>query len=200
MSAALASDEPGPAELCGEPSERELYEVFGKLSSGKASGPDEITYDELSAGLHVIKDSLLGIFKLFWQTEMVPAQLRQLIICPLVKDMEGDVHDPANFRPIALLNSIFKIYERILKERVQKFLENKGVSPSADGRKLMDQQNGFRNGRSTIDPLFLIMEIVEEYRLGSHPQHGEYGVKVTAPKMNSLRRPLYFCFLDKEML
>ena len=103
---------------------------------------------------------------------MVPSELQKLLLTPLVKDLEGDVHDPSNYRPIALLNGNFKLFEGILQTRICNFLESKKL--------LEDEQHGFRAKRGTTDPLFVIREVIEEYRVAFREK----------------RRPLFLCMLD----
>ena len=51
-------------------------------------------------------DPVLGkLLELFWHLEKVPAILKKTILVPLLKDSDGDVHDPANYRPIALCSN-----------------------------------------------------------------------------------------------
>ena len=150
----------------------EFDRVLGVLGTGKAPGPDGMTNDEILQGGPVLHDLLFAFMKLYWAAEMVPDKLQELVLTPLVKDLEGDVHDPSNYRPIALLNGMFKLFEAILQNRICNFLENKKL--------LADEQHGFRAKRGTNDPLFVVREVIEEYRLA----------------FSEKRRPLYFCFLD----
>ena len=58
---------------------------------------------------------------------------------------KGNVEDPANYRPIALLNTICKLYAAILQKRLAAGLDEK----------LWETQYGFRKKRSTAQPLFI---------------------------------------------
>ena len=67
------------------------------------------------------------------------------------------MHDPGNFRPIALLSQLFKLYEAILNKRLVNHLE--GVRESGEPRPLLaEEANGFRSGRECMDNLFLLRE------------------------------------------
>ena len=59
---------------------------------------------------------------------------------------KGNVQNPANYRPIALLQSIYKVYAKILQQR----LANGGIED-----KLWKNQYGFRRKMSTSMPLFI---------------------------------------------
>lgn len=66
---------------------------------------------------------------------------------------KGERMDPANYRPIALMNCIAKIFMQILSERVRKWVENKNFLP--------EWQNGFRKERGCIDNIFVLNAIIQ---------------------------------------
>ena len=63
---------------------------------------------------------------------------------------KGKVQNPANYRPIALLQSIYKVYAKILQQR----LANGGIED-----KLWKNQYGFRRKLSTSMPLLISRRI-----------------------------------------
>ncbi len=67
--------------------------------------------------------------------------------------------DPNNYRPISLLSCLGKLIERIVAQRLAKFLEA--------NRLLVPQQSGFRRNRRTTDNLvFLSQKILEAFNDG----------------------------------
>lgn len=56
---------------------------------------------------------------------------------------KGSTSDPSNYRPISLLNAVYKIYAAILQRRLEVVLD----------QHLQRSQYGFRKGRSTTQPL-----------------------------------------------
>jgi hypothetical protein len=60
--------------------------------------------------------------------------------------------DPNNYRPIVLVSVLSKLFTSILTERL--------LSWSEDEDKLIDNQFGFRPGRSTVDAIFIIQGII----------------------------------------
>ena len=84
---------------------------------------------------------------MLWQksldTSDIPAKMKHAIIFPLAKG--GSLTNPANYRPVSLTSHVVKIFERIIKGRIVKFLEtNKWLNP---------KQHGFRSKRSTLTQL-----------------------------------------------
>ena len=67
-----------------------------------------------------------------------PNQLKIAKVVPIHKS--GSKHDVANYRPISLLPSISKIFEKTMHRRIVDFMETNGS--------LYEMQYGFRRGRS----------------------------------------------------
>ena len=99
-----------------------------------------------------------------WSTGCTPTEWKMAEIINIHK--KGDKHKCCNYRGISLLNSGYKIYANIIKTKLQPIVENI----------LQEEQCGFRKGRSCIDAIFTIKQIMEK-RL-------EYNL------------PLYLLFLD----
>ena len=82
----------------------------------------------------------------------IPADATQTIICPPIKDKNGDLSDISNYRPIALATVFSKILEHILLSRLQEHL------------KTADNQFGFKRGHSTLMPILILKELLKFYR------------------------------------
>lgn len=72
----------------------------------------------------------------------------------------GKPFDLPSYRSLSLINTTAKLYERVIKRRLESHL-----STFTDG--LFDHQFGFRRGRSTIDALEMVNSIVQ--RAGTGP-------------------------------
>jgi len=120
----------------------ELKAALYKVKTGKAAGPDRITNEMLKHLSHRGYDELLRLLNQS-SSEGVCAGAWQLgEIIPLPKP--GKDHKlTGSYRPINLLSVIGKLLERILKIRLECFLES--------NNKLDPNQAGFRRGRSTVE-------------------------------------------------
>eukprot|EP00973_Karenia_brevis_P086978 12061335-Karenia_brevis.AAC.1 len=126
----------------------EINEAINKLKKNKAAGPDQ-TFAEFYQYLNI--DNRMIIHKILdfcWQNHIVPEIMNDANIVTLYK--KGNPAKPENYRPIALLNMLYKIYTIIIRERL----------------KPMDQyirstQFGFRKNRSTQQPLFAIRRAMD---------------------------------------
>ena len=66
-----------------------------------------------------------------------------------------------SYRPISLISSIMKLFERVIEQRLRSHLENIGF--------LNKRQSGFRRAKSTNDHLFrLSQSIIESFNRGEH--------------------------------
>ena len=73
-----------------------------------------------------------------------PAEWKEATVI-LIHKPGKPVENPSSYRPICLLNTISKSFEKIINNRLQQELEQKNL--------LSDSQYGFRKGRSTIQAI-----------------------------------------------
>ena len=71
---------------------------------------------------------------------------------------KGDPSLPSNYRPIALLNMLYKLYTIIIRERIK----------IAD-RYIWNTQYGFRENESTQQPLFILRRIMDNHEAAGKP-------------------------------
>jgi len=124
----------------------ELNEAISSAKAGKAPGLDQVpaeAWAALSEGRHL----LLKFFQRCWMEENFPREWRRAMVVGIFK--KGAADAPANYRPISLLQTAYKLYGRILATRLQKSLD----------RALRNTQFGFRRGRSTAEPIFIVRRI-----------------------------------------
>ena len=76
-------------------------------------------------------------------SKKLPHTLTKADVVPIFK--KGNVEDPGNYRPIALLQSLYKIHAALLRNRLIAGLDHR----------IANNQYGFRAKRSTAQPLFV---------------------------------------------
>ena len=124
---------------------KELTEALNKLKKSRAPGPDH-NANELFLLLNDDNlDILLLHYNEIWSTGEVPTNWKEAIVVSMYKGKGTDT-DPANYRPISLLNTIYKIFASMLQAR----LAQEHDSP------LRDTQFGFRARKGTRHPLFIL--------------------------------------------
>lgn len=78
----------------------------------------------------------------------------------LISKGKGDPESPAAYRPLCMLDTAGKLYERLLKPRLKTAVETGGG--------LSDRQHGFRPGRSTLGAIQDVVSTVERAQKGNH--------------------------------
>ena len=143
----------------------DLQRAINKLQKRKAPGPDTAINE-----LFMLLDNhnsliLLDFYNRIWERGEVPNSWKEAIVVSIYKGKGTDT-DPSNYRPISLLNSIYKLFAAMLQHRLA----------SQHEPHLRATQYGFRASRGTIHPLFILRRAMEWSEMTSNP--------------------LYFLFLD----
>ena len=113
------------------------------LVTGKASGPDLLNNKILKELADVIAAPLTDRFNSSLLRATVPEIWKQANVTPVhKKDSKSNVE---NYRPISLLSSVGKTFERVIYKQIHNFLlENQVITPF---------QSGFTRGDSAVNQL-----------------------------------------------
>ena len=152
----------------------EFMSTLTSLTKNKAPGEDGLILEEILSLDNAGLKTLHKLVKIFWILEKVPGEMKICVLVPLLK--KGDIHDPANYRPIALMSTLLKLYQYILNSRLVNFLEVTGF--------FHDEQSGFRKGRSIMDCHLLLSEVLNSRQGATGARGGTY------------TEPLLTAFLD----
>ena len=147
---------------------------------------EEISYDEVAAAIDKCKNRksfleipnealknksakilLHSFFNKCFSSGYSPQEWDFSNIIPIPKKGK-DSRDPLQCRCITIMCCVAKIYSGILNKRLQHFLEVNNI--------LVDEQNGFRVGRSCIDHIFVLCTILRN--------------------RNALGKSTFLCFID----
>ncbi len=129
----------------------ELRYALLQAKRGKALGEDMIPVEVLNN--NGCQQYLLQLFNVCFSTGTIPVAWSRGIINPIPKNAKDDPRDPLNYRGITMTSSVYKLFCSILCRRLTTWVEDNGI--------LCDEQNGFRQGRSTIDHLGSLTCVVE---------------------------------------
>ena len=116
-----------------------IYVIINSLKIKESSGYDEISTIVLKIGAPFIISPLSYIFNKSMQSGTSPSRLKYAMVKPLLK--KGDRGNVVNYRPVSLLTSFSKVFEKIVYERLLKHIETNNI--------LVDEQLGFRTSLST---------------------------------------------------
>ena len=123
--------------------EEDIAKQIKKLPKSAAAGPDEIPATLLKNCIDSMKAPLSKIWRKSLEEGCIPDILKTGYITPIYKG--GDRKNPQNYRPISLTSHITKIFEKIVREKITKYMN--------ENNKFNNNQHGFRNGRSCISQL-----------------------------------------------
>ena len=123
---------------------QELQDALKKIKNNKTAGPNNIPAELLKYLDAGNKQAQLTILTDWWTSEIVPAEFLHAQVVSIFK--KGDTQNIANYRPISLLNTIYKVYAQIV------------ISRNADPH-ISKIQFGFRKNRSTVNALYIARRV-----------------------------------------
>ena len=129
---------------------QELKQIIKKFKRRKAPGPDEIPMEIFKEMDDENLANTLELLNQWWKEEKIPEETLNARVVMIYK--KGDTSKYENYRPISLLNSIYKIYTAIIQRRLAEKLD----------KHLQKTQYGFRKDKSTADAIHLIRRISEQ--------------------------------------
>ncbi|WAR29567.1 RTXE-like protein [Mya arenaria] len=122
-----------------------------KARQQKAPGFDSIPYEVFKNDIAI---SFLHIFfNVCYQTGKTPSDWGKGVLNPIPNPGMADPREPLNYRGLNLAPTMYKLYCSVLNERLSQWLNNSS--------KIVDEQNGFRKKRSTVDHLSSLSSVVE---------------------------------------
>ena len=131
----------------------EIESVLVNLQRTKSPGIDGISNDILINSKIIIVPLLCDLFNTMLRSGEFPTNWCEAIIYPIHKI--GGVNNPNNYRGIALLSCISKLFTKIINARL--------VSWATNNNKMSELQAGFTKGKSTIDHIFVLQSLVSKY-------------------------------------
>lgn len=137
--------------------ELEVGEALKRLPNKLSKGTDGITSIFLKTNAVALIPPLTWLFNLSMTKGVFPEKLKEAIVVPLHKG--GDPSQMTNYRPISLLSTVSKLFEKIIHGRLISFWTKYNI--------FSKRQFGFLPGRSTEMAIFGHMkEVVEGIEKG----------------------------------
>ena len=127
----------------------EILQSITSTKSGKAPGPDQISMEFFKNLPQNAFLYLTCLFNKILEQEHIPRSWTNIYMFMLHK--KGDKENPINYRGIALLNSILKIFTKILLGRLLIWEEEVQLLPEC--------QSGFRSNRGCEDNIFALSSL-----------------------------------------
>ena len=138
-------------------SDSEVIAAIRKMNTNKAPGPDGCISEWFKFldlyNIHVLTTYSNNL----WRTKRTPDSFARAHVASLYQ--KGDHDNRENYHPISLLNTTYKIFAHILKQRLADVLETR----------IGQTQFGFRKGKSTIEPIFCVRRLTDLVEQANDP-------------------------------
>ena len=157
----------------------EVKQEISRIPNGKSHGLYSCPSKILKYSANVISSTLAQIINLSISTGVYPKKLKMAKIIPIFK--ADDNTDANNYKPISLLLNFNRIFEKLICNRMESFIENNNLfSPS---------QNGFCKAHSTQHA---ILDIVNTLQTNMDDHLLSCGVFIDLKKLSILLITKFF--------
>uniref|UniRef100_A0A1B6LLD0 Reverse transcriptase domain-containing protein n=1 Tax=Graphocephala atropunctata TaxID=36148 RepID=A0A1B6LLD0_9HEMI len=131
----------------------EVYKSIKSLKNKSSAGWDGVPVNLMRNVVTYISQPLCRIINQCFDEGVFPSQLKYAEVKPLFK--KGDREDPGNYRPVSILVSFSKIFEKVAYSQIVNYFESRYIFSSA--------QYGFRSAQSTNNA---ISDLIDQIVLG----------------------------------
>lgn len=128
----------------------ELMQAVNTLSNGKSPGPDGIKNEILKIAVKELGRVFLTMYNKCWLNGLFPKDWKIADLVLLVKPGKP-LEQPSAYRPLCMLSTVGKLFEKLISGRIRTHLEGTGG--------LTENQHGFRRGHSTLNAMERIKQI-----------------------------------------
>ena len=129
-----------------------------KSLANKAPGPSKLKKPHYTNIPQNITNNITHIFNCCYALGLYPKQFKHAEVI-LIPKAEGSLKDPANYRPISLLNFLGKVFAKILNNKLITHLDNHGI--------IKESQHGFRKRRSSVTLIANLYERIAREKAGN---------------------------------
>ena len=137
----------------------EVKTAISQLKNNSSSGSTDIVPEWLKALNDFNILELVDLFNIWWDEEFYPEEGLDSLITLLHK--KGVFNRIENYRTLSLGCNLCKIYNRVICNRLESFVEKANI--------LGEAQNGFRKNRRSVDNLLIIKTITELSQISGNP-------------------------------
>ena len=129
----------------------EIVEAIRKMKSGKATGTSEVNEEMIVASGEIGIKVMMELCQRVLDGRKMPDEWRTSVIVSIFKG-KGDVMSCGSYKGVKLLEHAMKIVERVLEKRILTLVN------------LNEMQFRFVPGKGTVDAIFIVRRMQEEYQ------------------------------------
>ena len=134
--------------VLSETTSSEIEKLIDNLNDNKSTREDDVLIKLIKMSSQILSPYLAHIFNTCIVQGVYPSLMKTAKVIPLYKD--GGKDDCTNYRPISLLLHANKIFEKLIHNRLYKYLQK--------GKILNQNQYGFRKNHSTEYAIYDLIE------------------------------------------
>ena len=146
----------------------DVQQAIFDLKAGNGTDPDGLEIKFIKLASHVLAFPLSDLFNLSLSTCVVPSMWKSARVTPIHKG--GDALDLNNYRPISIISSIAKVFEKLIFNQLFKYINDFSI--------LSPNQSGFRPKFSTTTALLKFTNDVSS-SLGNNMSTGAIFIDLT---------------------
>ena len=132
---------------------KELTNTINSLPNNKTPGPDGLTYEFYKKFININGPLIISFFNKILNTANIPDSWRESVTILILKK-SNEKHLIQNWRSISLTNTDYKIFTKILANRLNNNIIQKIIE---------SHQNSFVKNRSIINNLLNIEALLSHY-------------------------------------
>jgi hypothetical protein len=130
----------------------EIKLIIDSLNNNSAIGFDCISAKFIKKYETKLNSILVHYINTSFENGIFPNALKPATVTPIYKS--GEKSNPNNYRPISILSSFSKIFEKVVKDRLETFLRNNGI--------LSERQFGFENNSNTTAACLALTDFISK--------------------------------------
>lgn len=165
----------------------EIKRALEQTKNRKAPGEDGVIIEQIKNGGDAILEILKILFNKCLEEAEIPEEWNNAMIVLLHK--KGDRSNIANYRPVSLMSNLYKLFIRIIANRMNNKLDT--YQPV--------EQAGFRKGFGTMDHLHsmkILIEKCNEYNINLALAFVDYEKAFDTIEMQPILKALDDCRID----
>lgn len=128
--------------------DNEIKKIIHSLNKTNSTGYDSVCTRIIKTCADELAPWLTYFVNACFTEGIFPSSLKITVVKPLFKS--GERSDLNNYRPIALIPVLSKIFEKVMHARLTSFLTKNDI--------IREEQNGFRKGRSTARACYSLIK------------------------------------------
>ena len=145
---------PRPADTFEYVTREQIKKAIDKLNAFKAPGPDGVPNVVLKKAATTLINHLYFIFRAIFELDVYPEEWKESTTIVLRKPGKLSYEEPKAYHPIALLNTLGKLFSSIVADELSHFCETRNVFPP--------NQFGGRPSRCTTDSMLLLTHKIKD--------------------------------------